>query len=126
MTLLIILLGDDRPTLKDLYNYVVHGVAKNWRDLGVQLLDPSTESMLGIIEKNHPQDVIGCCKSMFQYWLDTRLDASWSQLLVALRSPCVQLNCLAEQIEHKLTKKRKEYFYTHYCILNIVYTVSQS
>ena len=70
--------------------------------------------MLGIIEKDHPQDVMGCCKRMFQYWLDTRPDASWNQLLEALRSPCVQLNSLAKQIEHKLLKQCKSSFCMQY------------
>ena len=102
------MLGNDRPSLKDLHNHVVQRVAERWRDVGVQLLNTTTESMLGIIEKDHPQDVMGCCKCMFQYWLDTRPDASWNQLLEALRSPSVQLNSLAMLVEHKIIKQCKK------------------
>ncbi|XP_065886043.1 uncharacterized protein [Dysidea avara] len=97
----------DRPSLKDLYVDVSHGIAAKWRDLGVLLLNPPNENVFNIIEKNHPQDVLACCKCMLQKWLDTKPDASWNQLLEALRSPCVQLNSLADQIDHKLKEKNK-------------------
>ena len=101
-------LGYDRPSLRDLHNHVIPAVASKWRDLGVQLLNPSTsDNILEIIKENHPQDVMGCCKYMLQKWLDTIPDASWNQLLEALRSPCVQLNFLADQVECKLIKKCK-------------------
>jgi len=95
-------LGEDRPSTKDLHNHVVQGVAGKWRDAGVQLLDPSiSDTVLDITEIDHPQDSTTCCKRMFRKWLDTKPDASWSQLLNALRSPCVQLNYLADQIDHQ-------------------------
>jgi len=103
-----ICIGDDRPFTKDLHNHVVQGAARNWKDLGIQLLDPSiSDRVLDIIEIDHPQDSTTCCKCMLRKWLDTKLDASWSQLLNALRSPCVQLNHLADQIKQKLDEKRK-------------------
>ena len=39
---------------------------------------------------------------MFVKWLDTQENASWDQLLEALRSPSVQLMHLANQIEQTL------------------------
>ena len=103
----ILSIGNDRPSTKDLHNHVVQGAAGKWRDFGVQLLDTSTsDRILDIIEKDHPQDVTTCCKCMLRKWLDTNPDASWSQLLDALRSPCVQLDYLADQIEHKLVMNR--------------------
>ena len=39
---------------------------------------------------------------MFTKWLDTQVMASWNQLLKALRSPSVQLEYLANQIEQML------------------------
>ena len=94
--------GNDRPIIKDLDNYVVKDVADRWRYLGIQLLDPFSGNDLNIIEKNHPLNVVGCCHSMFQKWLETKPDATWNQLLLALKSPCVELNHLADQIEQKL------------------------
>ena len=39
---------------------------------------------------------------MFKKWLDTQENASWDQLLRALRSKSVQLNTLANKIENML------------------------
>ena len=43
-----------------------------------------------------------CCQEMFIKWLNTKENASWNQLLEALRSPCVQRIDLASQIEKTL------------------------
>ena len=40
---------------------------------------------------------------MFAEWLRTEVDASWDQLLEALRSSNVQLIHLADQIEHEIS-----------------------
>ena len=39
---------------------------------------------------------------MFTKWLNTQENASWDQLLEALRSPCVQRMDLASQLEKTL------------------------
>ena len=101
-------LGNDRPSMRDLHNHIIPAVASKWWELGVQLLNPSTShNILEIIKENHPQDVMGCCSNMLQRWLDTIPDASWNELLKALRSPSLQLNYLADQVECKLIKKCK-------------------
>ena len=46
--------------------------------------------------------MIECCRKMFIKWLETDKGANWEQLITALQSPGVQLNCLSEQIEKKL------------------------
>ena len=99
------IVADDRPSVKDLHNHVVEGVASKWRDFGVQLLNPVNEGIFDIIEKDHPKSIIACCQSMLRKWLETKADATWNQLLNALRSSCIQLNYLADEIEHKLREK---------------------
>ena len=74
-----------------------------WRDIGVQLIDSND---LNTIEANHPQDVEKCCKCMLEKWLETT-NATWNKLINALRTPCVALTYLADQIEHKLITKEK-------------------
>ena len=108
--------GEDHPLLGDLYRHVLREGAIKWRDIGVLLLDPANQYMLEIIEKDHPRDVIRCCKLMLEKWLATKPDASWSQLLDVLRTPCIQLNILAHQIEHKLQKKCKTISVLYYVI----------
>ena len=43
-----------------------------------------------------------CCQEMFTKWLNIQENASWDQLLEALRSPSIQRIDLASQIEKTL------------------------
>ena len=76
------------PCLKDLHDVVLQATVK-WKDLGVQLLLPQHQGILDIIAKDHPSDTLTCCKRMLKKWLETTTDATWNQLLSALRSPIV-------------------------------------
>ena len=96
-------IGSDKPLLKDLHGHVVNDVAVKWRDLGVQLLRANQEKMLDIIAADHPHDVVSCCKRVLEKWLDTATDATWNELIRALRSPGVQLDYLAGQLEQMLS-----------------------
>ena len=100
-------IGSDRPSLKDLYDHVVNYVAEKWQDLGVQLLRFDQQNMLDIIKADHPHDVVSCCKCVLKKWLDTTTDATWNQLIRALRSPSVQLDYLANQLEQMMTTQCK-------------------
>ena len=84
----------------------VAGLGK-WKDLGVQLLPPET---VGTIEQNHPQNVVSCCKRVLEEWRETTTDPTWNQLIRALRSPSVQLNHLAGQLEQMLITERKNLY----------------
>jgi len=83
---------------------VVPGATLKWRDLGIQLLDPTSGNELDIIERDY-HNVKECCVRMFQKWLDKTPDASWNHVLAALRCPSVELNHLANQIEQKFKEK---------------------
>ena len=82
---------------------MVSTVADKWRDIGVQLLDSSLidQRVLEVIAADHPQSIEGCCKSVFEKWLDTQKNASWNQLIDALK--CIELQSLASHLEKKLT-----------------------
>ena len=86
---------------------MVNNVAAKWRDLGVQLLRADQEKMLDIIAANHPHDVVSCCKCVLKKWLDTTNDATWNELIRALRSPSVQLDYEAGQVEQIMYTKCK-------------------
>jgi len=49
-----------------------------WWDLGVQLLvsDKRRIGTLRIIAANYPQNVVKCCQTMLEEWLDVKMDAS--------------------------------------------------
>ena len=100
--------GSDRPSLKDLHEHVAIGAAGKWKDLGVYLLPQSGQAeMLKAIGADHPRDVVGCCKCVLEKWLDTTTDATWDQLITALRSPSIQLDYLASQLEQTLITECK-------------------
>ena len=60
-----------------------------------------------IIEADYPHNTVGCCKRVFQKWLDTTEDATWNMLIKALRSPSVQLDYLAGQLKKILMTESK-------------------
>ena len=116
--LYIVCIGSDRPLLRDLHNYVVMEAAHKWRDLGLQLLENYQLEMLNIIAADYPDDVRRCLR-VLDRWLETIIDASWNQLIRALRSPSVQLDPLADQLEQMIGIKCKIYSNTvaTHCVL---------
>ena len=103
-----IIIGGDRPLVKDLHRHVLTNVAEKWDDLGYQLLvRPYQENLVNIIRKDYPNNSIDCCKRVLKEWLDTTEDATWDQLISALRSPSVRLHHFADQLEHMLTAECK-------------------
>ena len=100
--IVLLLLGCDSPLLKDLYDHVAPKVADKWKDIGVQLLDPTliNDRVLDVIEADHPHSVEKCCKRVFEKWLSTKEDASWNQLIEAIK--IVELKSLASQLKNSL------------------------
>ena len=94
--------GNNRPTLKLLNKLVKRSVTTKWYDLGVELLAEEDVQALDEIQRNNPSDVSTCCTKMFQLWLEKQPDASWRQLIQALREPNIEMNELANTIEQKL------------------------
>ena len=75
------ILGNERPQLKDIDNYVVIKCAANWKQLGRNL--NISEDLLNIIEKDYSY-CEDCCSKMLNDWLDSKPDASWGILLTAV------------------------------------------
>ena len=98
--MIIIHTGHDRPALKLLNKHVRKGVSSKWHDLGLELLEQEDEDELNSIESSNPNDVNKCCKEMFQLWLRKCTNATWKQLIQALKE--VELNNLATTIEGML------------------------
>ena len=71
-----------------------------WKDLG-KVLMPDAIAELSTISQDHRDRVINCCSRMFQLWLQRKPNASWKQLIMALKE--INLNTLASQIEGMLT-----------------------
>ena len=100
-------IGGDRPRLKDLYNHVAGNVAAKWKELGVQLLRCDQTNQLDVIAANHPQNVVSRCQCVFENWLQTNVDATWNQLIEALKSPGIQLDYFAGKLEQMLKPECK-------------------
>ena len=78
---------------------MIPSVSDKWRDIGVHLLHPTLvdKRVLEVIAANHPHSVEECCKSMFDKWLETRKDASWSELIKAIST--IGLCSVAKELE---------------------------
>ena len=102
---MIIHTGHDRPALKLLNKHVRKGVSSKWHDLGLELLEQEDEETLNEIKINNPSDVRECCKQMFQLWLSKCTNATWKQLIQALKE--IELNNLATEIEGMLMSAKE-------------------
>jgi len=59
-------------------------IATKWYELGLELVD--SNRILKVIEADHRNDANTCCRKMFEKWLEKISDASWSQLITALKN----------------------------------------
>ena len=104
------LVGNKRPSLKDLHDHVVSQVAHKWKDLGVQLLRSDQQNELNIVEADHRCNSRECCKRVFEIWLNTTADATWDQLIAAIRG--VGLNNFASELNEFIRNTECEIFHT--------------
>ena len=68
-----------------------------WHDLGLEL--GISNNILRVIEANN-RDVNTCCRIMFEKWLEMTPNASWNQLIIALRA--IEMNTAANAISKLL------------------------
>ena len=101
--------GQDYPTTKQIRNILkpeASGVVVQWYDLGIQLLDDEDGTgVLDAIKADHPNDVNACCNKMFIKWLLMKPDATWSQLVTALRR--IGMNNVAADLNKQLRRGSK-------------------
>ena len=76
------LLGDNRPLLKQLYKEVIPQYAAHWREIGIML--GFKNNVLDIIQADNPHSVKKCCGIMLEKWLEREPSASWKQLSDAI------------------------------------------
>ena len=80
---------------------ITHTIAPKWYELGIELLDEDQLPRLSIIKSNHMK-VSRCCSEMLMFWLNNHHDATWYQLMVALREPGVEMHDAAAVIEAQI------------------------
>ena len=94
-------LVSERPTLKDLANFVVPQASARWCYLGIQLFDSQDIGKLQSMKKEYKTHEDRCTE-MFSHWLDTEQNATWKNLIEGLKSRCVNLPNVARNIEKLL------------------------
>ena len=115
------LVGHYYPTPKQIKNILkpdTSGLAARWHDLGTQLLTDDTVGVLDVIKVNHPNNARVCCNEMFVKWLKLQPDASWSQLITALRN--IGMKSAAENIIKHFIKGLCSYPF-----INIMYPITE-
>ena len=105
------LTGSDCPTLRLLHRFKKE-ISKNWFDLGVELINDSANE-LNNLQENHPKDAEKCCSKMFQLWLKKCSEATWNQLIKALRVLGIEMFELANKIESMLLMGMYRCMYVH-------------
>ena len=71
---------DERPSMKDLYRYVVYKYASEWNDIAIEL---GLEASIKIIETEN-QTCKNRLKETLQKWLDLSPNVTWKTLEVAI------------------------------------------
>jgi len=88
--------------LKELHNAVVPKVANKWYELGIQLLNPSQISKLDEILSSYSTAHHQGCIEMLNLWLQTTPEASWENLIQALKQPSLELLSIANEVEKEV------------------------
>ena len=89
-----------KPTIKVLQSAkIISAIGPKWYELGIALLDEDQLMQLKTIKSNNNNEVARCCTEMLMYWLETDSNATWNDLVEALKSPGVELNSVATMVE---------------------------
>ena len=92
-----------KPTIKVLQNSkIIAAIGPKWYELGIELLDDDKVTHLEIIKTND-SEVTRRCTAMFIYWLQSHSNATWYQLVEALKTSGVELNNVATMVEALFT-----------------------
>lgn len=73
--------------MKYLLKFVCDERAADWKRIG-HLLDMSPGA-LDTIERGNPTDIKWCCQRMFEGWLKSDPNASWSKVFAAIDAPLI-------------------------------------
>ena len=92
----------DRPNEKYVNRYVRDEASEKWKDIGIELMsDKKLRAKLDNIEVDNRSST-NCFTKMFELWVKSQPNASWKQLIGALK--CVDHNTLAAKIEGLLVQ----------------------
>ena len=121
---IIITVGSDRPAMKYLNRHVAVEIACKWYDVGIELMNTEDEQLLNTMRAQHGSNSIEGSKEMLREWLQRKPDASWIQLIAALKVSSIGLNERARNLERLLSIESKSFYYDNvhnyysYCLLS--------
>ena len=88
-----------KPSIKILQcSKVISAIGPKWYELGIALLDDDKLRQLKIIESNN-SEVTRQCTAMLIYWLESHSNATWNDLVEALKAPGVELNNVSTMVK---------------------------
>ena len=102
-------LVSDRPTLRDLVNFVVPQACAKWYNLGLQLFNPRDEGILTSMKKETSKSSEDHCTEVFHHWLTTKKNATWNKLITSLKSRSVNLPNVARDVGRMLDIRVSSY-----------------
>ena len=99
---MLLLIVSDRPTLRDLVNFVVPQASARWYNLGLLLFGPRDEGILHSMKMETSKSPEEQCTEVFHHWLTTKKNPTWNKLIKTLKSSAVRLPNMASTIEKML------------------------
>ena len=115
-------IGNGRPVLRDLSNFVSPHIGSKWFILGLQLIDQAHTSVLFNMKEYHHKTHEDQCLEMFNHWLATDSKPTWNKVIANLKAPAVNLHNLAQTVDGMLdhrvsyvTRFSKEHRYRNIC-----------
>ena len=90
--MIIITLGKEKPTMKDIENHVVTQCAPQWKELGKEL--NVDQSLINIIQHDHGNDCVECCSRTLEAWLEQNIHdtTTWETLIKAIDNLSIDLH----------------------------------
>ena len=85
--IVVLLVLNSEPNLKDLYNLITPEYAAHWKVIGILL--GIKKGILDGIERNFPSNVSWCCNELLDTWLERDTNASWKKIIEVINSPAV-------------------------------------
>ena len=74
--------GVQKPSMKDIDNYVVERWASKWKQIAAQL--NIEEYLIRNIDYNYPSNCEECCRKMLGNWLEQNTHPTWEKLINAV------------------------------------------
>ena len=87
MTSFIVITGDDKPSLGDLYSNVVYQYAAQWEQLGLGLgLQQHDIAYISKDNAHNPDRSVTCCRTVLEKWLQEISSPTWGKLDDVIKS----------------------------------------